>query len=62
MRALLLTCVVLTIALGVAAGTAAAQPAPPVGTCSLATQHCWNGSPFCFWISLQVPQCVPPIV
>ncbi|MEA3203986.1 MAG: hypothetical protein QOI63_1666 [Thermoplasmata archaeon] len=58
MRALLLTCLVLTIALGATFGTATAQPAPPVGSCNFATKPCWDGALVCTWVSLQVPFCV----
>lgn len=59
MRTLILTCLVLTVALGCFAGTAAAQPPVPVGTCNAVTHPCWNGSLFCVGISLQVPFCLP---
>ncbi|HUR61758.1 MAG TPA: hypothetical protein VM286_05275 [Candidatus Thermoplasmatota archaeon] len=59
MRALLLTCLVLTIAFVGFSGTAAAQPDPLVHTCSAVTQPCWNGSLFCFHFSQQMPTCLP---
>jgi hypothetical protein len=64
MRAILLTCLLLAfVAIGTAS-VADAAPAPPplVGECNFLTNPCWNGDALCVWFSLQVPQCLPPIV
>ena len=58
MRTLLLTCLVLTVALGATIGTASAQPGPPAGSCNAVTNPCWDGSLACYWVSLQVPFCI----
>jgi hypothetical protein len=58
MRALLLTLLVLTTALGLGAATVDAQPGPGAGSCNTVTKPCWDGSLACFWVSLQVPFCV----
>ena len=56
MRTLLIVASALALAATCLAGTAAA--APPVGGCNAVTNHCWDGSLLCFWISQQVPFCV----